>query len=90
MTTDRRSGRHPTGGGRPAVRRLVAALAVTQTVGYGVLYYAFAVLLAPDRRRPAHHAPPRSPARSPPSIVRHRRRRRSRSDGGSTATAAAP
>ncbi len=28
-------------------RRLVAALAVTQTVGYGTLYYAFAVLLAP-------------------------------------------
>jgi len=27
--------------------RLVAALAVTQTVGYGVLYYAFAVLLQP-------------------------------------------
>src|SRR5918994_214760 len=28
-------------------RGLVAALAVTQTVGYGVLYYAFAVVLAP-------------------------------------------
>ncbi len=28
-------------------RRLVGALAVTQTVGYGVLYYAFAVLLQP-------------------------------------------
>src|SRR2546430_10807164 len=28
-------------------RRIVAALAVTQTVGYGVLYYAFAVLLQP-------------------------------------------
>ncbi len=27
--------------------RIVAALAVTQTVGYGVLYYAFAVLLQP-------------------------------------------
>ncbi|MEV6288336.1 hypothetical protein [Kribbella sp. NPDC051770] len=26
-------------------RRLVAALAVTQTVGYGVLHYAFGVLL---------------------------------------------
>jgi len=26
---------------------IVAALAVTQTVGYGVLYYAFAVLLQP-------------------------------------------
>jgi predicted MFS family arabinose efflux permease len=28
-------------------RRLVAALAVTQTVGYGVLYYAFSALLGP-------------------------------------------
>jgi predicted MFS family arabinose efflux permease len=28
-------------------RRLVAALAVTQTVGYGVLFYAFPVLLVP-------------------------------------------
>ena len=27
--------------------RIVAALAVTQTIGYGVLYYAFAVLLRP-------------------------------------------
>src|SRR5690606_30176878 len=27
--------------------RIVGALAVTQTVGYGVLYYAFAVLLQP-------------------------------------------
>lgn len=26
---------------------IVAALAVTQTIGYGVLYYAFAVLLQP-------------------------------------------
>jgi predicted MFS family arabinose efflux permease len=33
--------------GRPRDRRLVAALAVTQTVGYGVLFYAFPVLLAP-------------------------------------------
>jgi MFS family permease len=35
--------------GAPAAAgwRLVAALAVTQTVGYGVLYYAFAVLLQP-------------------------------------------
>ncbi|GAA3446467.1 MFS transporter [Planomonospora venezuelensis] len=30
--------------------RLVAALAVTQTAGYGVLYYAFAVLLVPMSR----------------------------------------
>ena len=28
-------------------RRLVGALAVTQTVGYGVLYYAFAAVLGP-------------------------------------------
>jgi predicted MFS family arabinose efflux permease len=35
------------GGGRTRVRRLVAVFAVTQTVGYGVLYYAFSVLLTP-------------------------------------------
>ncbi|MGC4938538.1 MFS transporter [Kribbella sp. DT2] len=39
------------GGGRSGVpRRLVAALAVTQTVGYGVLYYAFSALLGPMSR----------------------------------------
>jgi predicted MFS family arabinose efflux permease len=32
---------------RPGSRRLVGALAVTQTVGYGVLYYAFSVILGP-------------------------------------------
>jgi MFS family permease len=37
----------PTGGGRSGPSRLIAGLAITQTVGYGVLYYAFAVLLAP-------------------------------------------
>ena len=37
----------PAGGGRSSSRRLVAALAVTQTVGYGVLFYAFSVLLTP-------------------------------------------
>lgn len=38
-------------GGRPGVpRRLVAALAITQTVGYGVLYYAFSALLGPMSR----------------------------------------
>lgn len=42
--TDRVGGGHTrTGGGWT----MVAALAVTQTVGYGVLYYAFAVLLHP-------------------------------------------
>ena len=50
----------PAGGHPPGGRGwwIVAALAVTQTVGYGVLYYAFAVLLHPmaagacrDRRR---------------------------------------
>ncbi|MFG3441597.1 MFS transporter [Nonomuraea sp. NPDC047897] len=41
------------GGGRPRRghgRRIVAALAVTQTIGYGVLYYAFSVFLAPMAR----------------------------------------
>ncbi len=31
-------------------RRLVASLAITQTVGYGVLYYAFSALLGPMSR----------------------------------------
>ncbi|GGL46922.1 MFS transporter [Planomonospora parontospora] len=39
------------GGGPPRSRRqgarIVAALAVTQTIGYGVLYYAFSVFLLP-------------------------------------------
>jgi MFS family permease len=36
-------------GGNPVFHgwRIVAALAVTQTVGYGALYYAFAVLMQP-------------------------------------------
>ncbi|MFF4989711.1 MFS transporter [Streptosporangium saharense] len=41
------------GGGPPRPghgRRVVAALAVTQTIGYGVLYYAFSVFLAPMAR----------------------------------------
>ncbi|MGK5671702.1 MFS transporter [Micromonospora sp. URMC 106] len=39
----------PTVGGHHTIqgRRIVAALAVTQTVGYGTLYYAYAVLLNP-------------------------------------------
>ncbi|MDA0638739.1 MFS transporter [Nonomuraea sp. MCN248] len=39
-----------TGGDRSHGRRVVAALAVTQTIGYGVLYYAFSVVLLPMRR----------------------------------------
>ncbi|WP_020525252.1 MFS transporter [Catelliglobosispora koreensis] len=35
------------GGGPPRHRVLIAVLAVTQTVGYGVMFYAFSVLLAP-------------------------------------------
>lgn len=35
------------GGSQVRLQRLVAALAVTQTVGYGVLYYAFSVLITP-------------------------------------------
>lgn len=35
---------------RPGPRRLVGALAATQTVGYGVLYYAFSVILGPMSR----------------------------------------
>lgn len=38
------------GGGRPGSRHgwwIVAALAITQTTGYGVLYYAFSVFLGP-------------------------------------------
>ena len=35
--------------GRGHGRRVVAALALTQTIGYGVLYYAFSVLLSPMR-----------------------------------------
>ncbi|MDY7088458.1 MAG: MFS transporter [Actinomycetota bacterium] len=35
------------GGHRSRAGAIVAALAVTQTVGYGTLYYAFAVLLVP-------------------------------------------
>ncbi|MET8054135.1 MFS transporter [Streptosporangium sp. NPDC005286] len=40
----------PGSGGRPRLAqgwRIVAALAVTQTIGYGVLYYAFSVFLTP-------------------------------------------
>ncbi|GAA0495838.1 MFS transporter [Paractinoplanes deccanensis] len=33
--------------GHPAGRRIVAVLAITQTIGYGCLYYSFAVLLHP-------------------------------------------
>ncbi|MEV0267959.1 MFS transporter [Hamadaea sp. NPDC050747] len=35
------------GGGRTRLTTLVAILAVTQTVGYGILYYTFSVLISP-------------------------------------------
>jgi hypothetical protein len=37
----------PVRGGGPAHRGLIAVLAVTQTVGYGVMFYSFSVLLIP-------------------------------------------
>jgi len=37
-------------GSRRRARAIVAALAVTQTVGYGALYYSFAILLTPLAR----------------------------------------
>ncbi|WP_239129849.1 MFS transporter [Planobispora takensis] len=43
------SGRSGSSRGRYGTR-LIAALAITQTAGYGVLYYAFAVLLVPMSR----------------------------------------
>lgn len=50
-TTPVAAGRE-TGGHRPMVHgwRIVAVFAITQTVGYGTLYYAFAVLLHPIAR----------------------------------------
>lgn len=46
MTTTAPTAATRAGGGR-GDRRLVATFALTQTVGYGVLYYAFSVLLTP-------------------------------------------
>src|SRR4051812_42434409 len=37
----------PVASGRPASRLLIGALAVTQTIGYGVLFYSFSALLTP-------------------------------------------
>lgn len=48
--TGRSVGGPPGCGGAFHGWRMVAALAVTQTIGYGVLYYAFAVLLLPLSR----------------------------------------
>jgi predicted MFS family arabinose efflux permease len=47
MSTAPESIRTKSGAGSGVGRHLVAALAVTQTVGYGVLYYAFSALLGP-------------------------------------------
>ncbi|WP_127509073.1 MFS transporter [Actinoplanes solisilvae] len=52
MTTDRVLAADQPVGGRhgldsPRAKAIVAALAITQTVGYGTLYYAFAVFLIP-------------------------------------------
>ncbi|MFB6719423.1 MFS transporter [Kribbella sp. NPDC056345] len=48
---DRATVASPRGGDRSGVPgRLVASLAITQTVGYGVLYYAFSALLGPMSR----------------------------------------
>ncbi|SCL50400.1 MFS transporter [Micromonospora chersina] len=46
MTTTTTAPADPTVGGRHGWR-IVAALAITSTIGYGTLYYAFAVLLGP-------------------------------------------
>ncbi len=47
-TTQRTPAAAPdTGGGPARSRTLIAVLAVTQTVGYGVLFYSFSVLLSP-------------------------------------------
>lgn len=49
-STAEAAARATTDGGRSRFtrgRRIVAALAITQTIGYGVLYYAFSVFLAP-------------------------------------------
>jgi MFS family permease len=52
-STAQTAARDTRGGGQPRSghgRRIVAALAVTQTIGYGVLYYAFSVFLTPMAR----------------------------------------
>jgi predicted MFS family arabinose efflux permease len=56
VVAGRRTGDHPQRSGHANGWPIVAALAVTQTVGYGVLYYAFAVLLLPMARS-LHAAP---------------------------------
>lgn len=50
MSLDPGLARSDRGTTRPGSRWLVGALAVTTTVGYGVLYYAFSVILGPMSR----------------------------------------
>jgi hypothetical protein len=82
------SGGDSTGAGsRRRARAIVAALAVTQTGGYGALYYSFAVLLTPLARDLDTSTTAVTGAFTPPSWSA--RSPRYPSDGGSTGTAAA-
>ena len=67
---------------------LIAGLAITQTVGYGVLYYAFAVLITPIADD--LHTSTAAVTGALTTSVLVRRPQRSRSAAGWTATAAGP